>query len=167
MIEFWITFNWKKFFWYLLMMSTLVQVMAWCHLAPSHNMSQWWPRYMTPYDITRQQWVNRSICCRHEQLEKSLQCCPVITIDFLQNTPASSVQKRLINSLTHPPTRLPTNTHNRQPHGSPPSCRAIYWVSFVVKVDFCVPPPSLQSWMQYRAKLAFVATAMTVQTLYA
>ena len=30
--------------------STLVQVMAWCHQAPSHYLSQCWPRSMSPYD---------------------------------------------------------------------------------------------------------------------
>ena len=29
--------------------STFVQVMAWCHQAPSHDLSQCWPRYMSPY----------------------------------------------------------------------------------------------------------------------
>ena len=33
--------------------STLVQAMAWCHQAPSHYLSQCWPRSMLPYDITR------------------------------------------------------------------------------------------------------------------
>ena len=38
--------------------STLVQVMDWCWQATSHNLSQCWPRSMSPYDITRWQWVN-------------------------------------------------------------------------------------------------------------
>ena len=38
--------------------STLVQVMAWCRQAPSHYLSQCWPRSLSPYDITRPQWVN-------------------------------------------------------------------------------------------------------------
>ena len=37
--------------------STLVQVMAWCHQAPSHYLNQCWPTSMIPYDITRLQWV--------------------------------------------------------------------------------------------------------------
>ena len=32
--------------------STLVQVMAWCRQAPSHYLSQCWPRSMLPYDVT-------------------------------------------------------------------------------------------------------------------
>ena len=37
--------------------STLVQVMAWCHQATSHCLSQCWPRSMSPYSITRPQGV--------------------------------------------------------------------------------------------------------------
>ena len=39
-------------------LSTLVQVMAWCHQATSHYLSQCWPRSMLPFDVTRPQWVN-------------------------------------------------------------------------------------------------------------
>ena len=38
--------------------STLVQVMAWCCQATSHYLSQCWPRFMSPYGVTRSQWVN-------------------------------------------------------------------------------------------------------------
>ena len=38
--------------------STLVQVMAWCHQATSHYLSQCWPRSMSPNGVTRPQWVN-------------------------------------------------------------------------------------------------------------
>ena len=38
--------------------STLVQVMAWCLTAPSHYLSQCWPRSLSPYGVTRPQWVN-------------------------------------------------------------------------------------------------------------
>ena len=40
--------------------STLVQVMAWCHRATSHYLSQCWPRSLSPYDVIRPQWVNPS-----------------------------------------------------------------------------------------------------------
>ena len=39
--------------------SILVQVMAWCRQAPSHYLSQCWPRSQSTYGITRPQWVNR------------------------------------------------------------------------------------------------------------
>ena len=38
--------------------STLVQVLAWCHQAASHYLSQCWPSSMLPYGVTRPQWVN-------------------------------------------------------------------------------------------------------------
>ena len=37
--------------------STFVQVMAWCRQATSHYLSQCWPRSMSPYGVTRPQWV--------------------------------------------------------------------------------------------------------------
>ena len=37
--------------------STLVQVMAWCRQATSHYLSQCWPKSMSPYGVTRPQWV--------------------------------------------------------------------------------------------------------------
>ena len=38
--------------------STLVQVMAWCRQATSHYLSQCWPRSLSPYGVTRPQWVS-------------------------------------------------------------------------------------------------------------
>ena len=38
--------------------STLVQVMAWCRQATSHYLNQCWPRSLSPYGVTRPQWVN-------------------------------------------------------------------------------------------------------------
>ena len=38
--------------------SALVQVMAWCHQATSHYLSQCWPRFLLPYGVTRPRWVN-------------------------------------------------------------------------------------------------------------
>ena len=43
--------------WISLDLPTLVQVMAWCHQAPCHCLSQCWPRYMLPYGTARLQWV--------------------------------------------------------------------------------------------------------------
>ena len=42
--------------------STLVQVMAWCHQATSHYMSQYWPRSLLPYGVIKPQWVNGGVC---------------------------------------------------------------------------------------------------------
>ena len=41
--------------------STLVQVMAWCRQAASHYLSQCCPRSLSPYGVTRPQWVNSHI----------------------------------------------------------------------------------------------------------
>ena len=38
--------------------STLVQTMAWCRQAISHKLSQCWPSFLSPYGVTRPQWVN-------------------------------------------------------------------------------------------------------------
>ena len=41
--------------------STLVQVMAWCHQAPSHYLSQCWPCTLSSYGITKPQWVSNKV----------------------------------------------------------------------------------------------------------
>ena len=37
--------------------STMVQVMAWCRQATSNYLSQCWPKSLSPYGVTRPQWV--------------------------------------------------------------------------------------------------------------
>ena len=37
--------------------STLVQVMAWCSQERNHYLSRCWPRSLSPYGITKPQWV--------------------------------------------------------------------------------------------------------------
>ena len=39
--------------------STLVQVMAWCHQATSHYLSQCWPSSPSPYGVPKPQWVKK------------------------------------------------------------------------------------------------------------
>ena len=46
-----------------MMISTLVQVMAWCHQTTSHYLSQYWPRSKTPYAVTRPQWFKICAIC--------------------------------------------------------------------------------------------------------
>ena len=41
--------------------STLVQVIAWSHLATSHYLSQCWARFMLPYGVNWPQWVYLNI----------------------------------------------------------------------------------------------------------
>ena len=43
--------------------STLVQVMAWCRQATSHYLSQFWPRSMSPNDVTRLHYSWPIWCC--------------------------------------------------------------------------------------------------------
>ena len=45
--------------------STLVQVMAWCRQATSHYLSQCWPRSLSPYGVTRPQWVNAIVISKY------------------------------------------------------------------------------------------------------
>ena len=49
--------------------STLVQVMAWCRQATSHYLNQCWPRFTSPYGVTRPQWVKAHL---HHILDASL-----------------------------------------------------------------------------------------------
>ena len=41
--------------------SALVQVMAWCRQATSHYLSQCWPIPLSPYGVTKPQWVKKKI----------------------------------------------------------------------------------------------------------
>ena len=41
--------------------STLVQVMPWCRQATSHYLNLCWPSSMSPYGVTRPQWVNSNL----------------------------------------------------------------------------------------------------------
>ena len=52
--------------------STLVQVMAWCCQATSHYLSQCWPISLSPYGVTRPQWVNMSIQAKNRWFESNL-----------------------------------------------------------------------------------------------
>ena len=58
--------NFKKPISNFVLLSTLVQVIAWCHQAASYYLSQCWPRSMLPYSITRPQRVN--ISCQFQWL---------------------------------------------------------------------------------------------------
>ena len=63
--------------------STLVQAMAWCRQAPSHFLSQCWPRSMLPNGVTRPQWVKTQISWegfKKKRLSNGLQvCCQAIS----------------------------------------------------------------------------------------
>ena len=68
----------------------LVQIMAWCRQATSHYLNHCWPRSMSPYSITRPQWVkhlfklgspNLDQSCKIPWL-RSLLCCGIIGLDL-------------------------------------------------------------------------------------
>ena len=58
--------------------STLVLVMAWCRQATSHYLSQCWPRFMSPYGVTRPQWVNIVFSCDQAALQMVFSVCPSV-----------------------------------------------------------------------------------------
>ena len=60
--------------------STLVQVMAWCHQATSHYLSQCWPRSLSLYGVIRPQWVNSNL-----QLSTTCTKCACILSEILHD----------------------------------------------------------------------------------
>ena len=57
---------------------TLVQVMAWCRQATSHYLSQCWPRSLSPYGVTRPQWVKPQwVNSGQDNILGMLWLCPV------------------------------------------------------------------------------------------
>ena len=54
--------------------SKLVQVVAWCHQATSHYLSQCWSRSLSPYGVIRPQWVNNQ---RNYEVDKFWTDSPV------------------------------------------------------------------------------------------
>ena len=54
--------------------STFVQVMAWCREVTSHYLSQCWPRSVSPYGVTRPQWVQWLIAWWHQTIDYLNQC---------------------------------------------------------------------------------------------
>ena len=69
--------------------STLVQVMAWCRQATSHYLSQCWRRSLSPYGVTRPQWVNQrwsvgaydiiaGLAPSHNQYQDQLTLCGLV-----------------------------------------------------------------------------------------
>ena len=64
--------------------SILVQVMACCHQATSHYLSQCWPRSVSPYGIIRPQWVTDLWQCHVAVVTVPLEilmCMPVTATD--------------------------------------------------------------------------------------
>ena len=72
--------------------STLVQVMAWCRQTTSHYLSQCWPRSLSPYGVTRPQWVKAwmSNCIPHIIVKIRYNSC-LITMAAVHKTPNPSL----------------------------------------------------------------------------
>ena len=54
--------------------STSVQVMAWCCWATSYCLIQCWPRSLSPYGVTRPEWVNWCYCISFRRCSSSHSC---------------------------------------------------------------------------------------------
>ena len=81
--------------------STLVQVMAWCHQATSHYLSQFWSRSLLPFGAIRPQWVNSSPPRRNgRHFADNLFRCIFMNEKFciLIKIPLKFVPKGLINN---------------------------------------------------------------------
>ena len=60
--------------------SVLVQVRVWCCQAKDHCLSQCWPRFMSPYDIIKPQWLNSS---NISKVQKSITLCYIYFISII------------------------------------------------------------------------------------
>ena len=91
--------------------STLVQVMAWCRQATSHYLSQCWPSSLSPYGVTRPQWVNY---VHYTSITKT--SITIIYLKFHLNLPVVIElrnTKRVQLYLPHHPILLPFDNKNR------------------------------------------------------
>ena len=81
--------------------STLVQIMAWCHQAPSHYLNQYWPISLMPYGIPRLQkstTVGLSSCfTKHYNILHILSYFNTDKVQVYESLPAG----RLLHSQNH------------------------------------------------------------------
>ena len=75
--------------------STLVQIMAWWGQATNHYLSQCWPRSLSPYGVTRPQWVKLS---RRVNTEENNQRVKSTNFSFTINQRTINENNRLQNS---------------------------------------------------------------------
>ena len=104
--------------------STLVQelqVMAWCRQATSHYfLSQCWPRSLSPYDVTRPQWVNRQWNCWSLRCSWCIACKSIANaLELLQSCTKPSIFcclhlgkmfEGVYNEFLFPLQRMPTSS---------------------------------------------------------
>ena len=95
--------------------STLVQVMAWCFQSPSHYLSQCWPRSLSPYGVTRPQWVKTAFTVMFMTLIIiQITCLPsnnMFVMYAAMTCPASTTPIRTVVSLLTPTPKLASNVH--------------------------------------------------------
>ena len=94
--------------------STLVKVMAWSREPTSHYLSQWWPRSMSPYDVTRPQWAKNA-----SQVSRFWQC---FLLNSLQSV-GTAVLYQVISSISLPYTDINYADSLIIPYPSWPACR--------------------------------------------
>ena len=63
--------------------STLVHVMAWCRQETSHYLSQCWPSSMSPYGVTRPQWVKDLMSSAHQTWFRKLNFFRAIVLQWI------------------------------------------------------------------------------------
>ena len=80
----------------LIISHTLVQVMACCHQATHHYLSQCWPRLMSQYGITRPKSVNSNFTTFMHFIERK--CCILIGINTLKLFNICGYNLKSINS---------------------------------------------------------------------
>ena len=96
---------------------TLVQVMAWCRQATSPYLSQCWSRSMSPYCVTRPEWVNSLNPIRHHRTLSTMvqitACCLMKQFYALQVMDTKAAHKFFINFSRTLETSFSTRNVNR------------------------------------------------------
>ena len=138
-------------------MSTLVQVMAWWRQARSHYLSQYWPRYMSPYFVTSSQWIKlawwydmQNITCKLFQWQYEEYCQTICDNAFAHQTMITYCK------LDHRKCRLQNVSHfiqayltnYRKCHSMTPSCQLHYENPLILKSV----APVIPSYQQRRGK---------------
>ena len=111
--------------------STLVQVMAWCHQATSHCLSQCWPKSMSPNGVTRPQWVKKMGSLRHPwwyYFNKIKEPAHMVKNNSRRDLPVLSYYKP--SQFNQGQLRNPTNSRIKFPYFS----KAILKISLIFKV---------------------------------
>ena len=84
------------------MESTLIQgKMAWCRQATSHYLSQYWPRSMSPYSVTRPRWVKWQLWSPWGILPGVLLQPMCVDVLFVWDHEAGQVQQILHHASLH------------------------------------------------------------------